>query len=105
MKIRVIDVLIGLCLCIALYAFFYFALVRSGVVMWSGVQTGGKWAAVTSSAPDYGGIPEKVFRPMHYLDRTYFRRNKWGYTPVDPTNLPNLFPSTTTNLFTAGTTN
>jgi len=30
MKIRVIDVLMGLFLCVAVYAFLYFALVRYG---------------------------------------------------------------------------
>ena len=105
MKIRVIDVLIGVCLFVAVYAFLYFALVRSGLVTWSGVLTGDKRAMVTSRAPYYGGVSERIFRPMHYLDKTYFRRRRWGHTSVDPTNLPNLSALGITSLFTAGTTN
>jgi hypothetical protein len=35
-----------------------------------------------------GGLPEELFYPIHYMDKTYFRPTKWKYVvheikPVD----------------------
>jgi hypothetical protein len=97
--------LIALCLSAAVYVLLYFAMVRSGTVWWSAIMTGGVVSKATATAPDYRGIPEKFFRPIHYLDRMYFRRSRWGDTTLNPVNLPNLVLSSRTNLFPSNSTN
>ena len=54
---------------LALYVLAYFALARPGVT----VTIGGRWA----SWPDYRGLPEIAFRPLHDWDRTFLRPSRW----------------------------
>jgi len=70
---------------VALYVGGYFLLVRpagpytkSGVIYSrSPVVQGGKVVLMVETCPDYRGVPEKLFRPMHYLDSHYLRPNLW----------------------------
>ena len=60
---------------IIVYISSYFLLVDSKVTLGS-LRDGATW----TDLPCYkGGIPEELFYPMHYLDKTYLRPKKWKY--------------------------
>jgi len=72
----IMSTAIALAFCVAMtfpfYVAAYFALARPGVTF----QVAGRWAA----SAEYRGVPEIMFRPVHHLDRTFFRPRLWAGT-------------------------
>ncbi len=64
-----------------IYIGAYFILARpavSGVVYSrTPVVQAGQVVLSVETYPDYRGVPEKLFRPLHYLDSHYIRSNHW----------------------------
>jgi hypothetical protein len=85
----------------AVYVGGYFLLVRpAGPYTTNGVITiktpvvqGGKMVTLMETCPDYRGVPERLFRPLHYLDTKCFRSSLWYTTssvawPKSTLNVP-----------------
>jgi hypothetical protein len=69
MSARILQAINTLALALVIYAASYFALARPGVT----ITIGGQWIA----DPDYFGVPEFVFRPLHAFDRAHMRPHLW----------------------------
>jgi hypothetical protein len=75
MSERLTHVINVTALILTLYALAYFALARRGAT----VSFAGQWA----SLPDYRGVPESIFLPLHHWDRTVLRPQFWqGAIPL-----------------------
>jgi hypothetical protein len=66
------------------YSLAYLALARAGLTF----QIGNAW----SCSPDYFGVPQAAFRPIHTLDRLHLRPQKWAgvQPPLTPADLGQL---------------
>src|SRR5258708_39463721 len=70
MREAVTSVINMVAVVVVLYTVTYFGLAKRGATM----EFAGYWA----SWPDYHGVPEAIFEPLHYLDATRLRPWFWA---------------------------